>query len=273
MPRYIPLQRNVHQNSGWRPARDYSFTKDNALVPILAEEISHVLPHMSIAFSENTNVASGFDLIGIQSLQPGINLFVHPDGRWLSGYVPAIYRGYPFALLQEEGTDNLHLCIEAESDLFHETAQEGDLPLLTDTGEPEAKVSEMMNFLQQCHKNRLATQNLVQQLAKHNLIQPWAIDLKQSETDDKAVPVQGLYQIDREALKQLAPEHLSELCKSGALAMAYSQILSKPRLSGLTPLYTLRDQLAKQQAQQQQLQETNLDQLFGENAEEDIFKF
>jgi hypothetical protein len=37
-----------------------------------------------------------FFLIALLSLTPKTNLFVAPDGRWLGGYVPSYFRGYPF---------------------------------------------------------------------------------------------------------------------------------------------------------------------------------
>lgn len=272
MPRYIPLQRQLHKQSGWQPVKNFSFTQDMAVAPLLVEELSHVLPHMAIAFSKTEHIESGYELVAIQSLQPGINLFVNTDGRWLGSYIPAAFRGYPYALLREEGTDNLHLCIDADSELFHEEIAEGDLRVLTDEGEPAEEVAKVLNFLQQCHQNRLLTHKLVQQLVDNELIQPWRIDLKQPKENGEAevVAVEGLFEINKEALDALPADKLQELHQSGALSMAYCQMWSKPRLSNLTPLYQVRSNALKQQ--QAKAAEPDLDQLFGE-AEEDIFKF
>ena len=272
MPRYIPLQRQLHKQAGWQPVKSYSFTKDLSAAPLLMEELAHVMPHMAIAFSKTEHIESGYELVGIQSLHANMNLFVSPDGRWIGGYVPAAFRGYPFALLREEGGDNLHLCVDADSELFNEEAAEGDLRILTDAGEPAEEVAKVLNFLQQCHQNRLLTHKLVQQLVDNDLIQPWRINIKQLQEDGEAkvVAVEGLFEINKEALDALSPEKLQELHLSGALSMAYCQMWSKPRLSNLASLFQAHSKLLQQA--QAQAQEPDLDLLFGE-AEEDIFKF
>jgi len=275
MPRYIPVQRSLHQNSGWRAHQELSFATEMALVPLLTEELSNALPHIAVAFSENQQTQSGYEMVGIQSLQPGKNLMIHPDGRWMGGYIPAFYRGYPFAMIQEEGTDNLHLCIDADSDLFHEVIEDGDTPLLAEDGTPSEKVKGIINFLQQCHANRNLTQKLLKELKEAELITAWNIEIKQPTANGEAenVPVAGLFKINKKALEELAPETLSDLNKNGALSLAYCQILSEPRLKNLSAFYRLHEQVA-QQAQQVQAQEANLDHLFGESADEDdVFKF
>ncbi|MBB1485310.1 SapC family protein [Oceanospirillum sediminis] len=276
MPRYIPIQRNLHQSSGWKAQQEFSFATEMALVPLLVEELSNALPHIAIAFSENKQTRSGYEMVGIQSLQPGKNLLIHPDGRWMGGYIPAFYRSYPFSLLQEEGTDNLHLCIDTDSTLFHEVIEDGDTPLLTEDGSPSEKVKEIINFLQHCHANRNLTQKLLQELKEAELITPWNIEIKQPTADGEAenVPVTGLFTINKKALEELAPATLSALNKSGALPLAYCQIMSEPRLKNLSAFYRLHEKVAKQKAQHAQIQITNLDHIFGESEDEDdVFKF
>jgi len=97
-----------------------------------------------------------------------------------------------------------------------------------------------VDFLKQCVQNKQVTQTLVNQLAEHNLIQPW--DLKSRGLDDDPKPVKGLYHIDEPALKDLTPEYLSALAKSGALAVAYAQLLSEARLQDFAERFAARNQ-------------------------------
>lgn len=273
MARYIPIQRSVHKDAGWTARQDLSFATDMALVPLLAEELSHALSYMAIAFTENKQANSGYDLVGIQSLQPGKNMMISPDGRWMAGYIPAFYRGYPFAMIQEEGTDKLHLCIDANSALFHETAEEGDTLLLAEDGTLSERVREIVNFLQQCHINKKLTQQLLLDLKTAGLITSWAIKRQQATQDAQMeqAPVTGLFHINKQALENISPDTLVSLNKSGALLLAYSQILSEPRLKNLSSFHQIHQQAAQQQAS---ASEANLEQLFGKSTEEDdIFKF
>jgi hypothetical protein len=97
-----------------------------------------------------------------------------------------------------------------------------------------------VDFLKQCVQNKQVTQTLVNQLAEHNLIQPWELKSRGLEADPK--PVKGLYHIDEKTLKELAPEHLSALAKSGALALAYAQLLSEARLQDFAKRFEARKQ-------------------------------
>lgn len=271
MPRYILIQKNQHQHAGWKAISDMSHAKELPLVPLLAEEVNHALAVMAIAFSPTPHTESGFELVGIQSLQPGQNLYLHTDGRWLGGYKPAYYRKYPFALLPDEEKKDLHLCIDADSGLFHEQAEEGDQPLLNEDGTPTEDLAKILTFLNQCHQNQQLTQTLITALKEAGLIHPWSLEVKDPEGN--SAPVNGLFHIDQKALQELAPDVLSDLNKSGALALAYGQRMSELKLKNLQQLGTIRAQSEQQLQAQQKAQNENLDHLFGEEQEEDIFKF
>jgi hypothetical protein len=149
--------------------------------------------------------------------------------------VPAYYRSYPFNLLPDS-QGQLVLCFDGESDLVQTPAQPGQVRLLDKEGDISDELKQLVSFLTQCQQNRQLTQAMVNQLAEHNLIQPW--DLKSRGVDDDPKPVKGLYHI----LKDLAPKYLSALVKSGALALAYAQLLSETRLQDFSARFKARQQ-------------------------------
>ncbi|MEA3642828.1 MAG: SapC family protein [Lamprobacter sp.] len=63
------------------------------------------------------------------------------------------------------------------------------------------------------------------------LIVPWP--LKMQRADGQPTAVEGLWHIDEAALKRLPAATLAELCASGALGLAYAQLLSHARLDNL----------------------------------------
>lgn len=69
----------------------------------------------------------------IQGLKPGTNLLLDRAGKSRVGYIPAIYRNYPFSLIQTEN-GQLLLRIDEESGFVQET--EGE-PFLGADGEPD----------------------------------------------------------------------------------------------------------------------------------------
>ncbi|MDR9500031.1 MAG: SapC family protein, partial [Hydrogenovibrio sp.] len=138
--------------------------------------------------------------------------------------------------------------------------------IFSDEGELSEPMKKVATFLQQCDQNRLATQQAVNALDQAGLIAPWPIKAKIS--DDEVKAIEGLYKIDEAKLKALSGETLASLNQANALAIAYSQLASVPRLKGLAQLYKLHEAEQKKANPK----EVDLDQLFGED-DEDTLKF
>lgn len=268
MPQYIPIGREQHQYAGLAPKKGYAFASKEALVPVLAEEMPHILPTIPTGFvySEDTKA---YQLVAIQSLEPGLNLYIHPDGRWFGGYTPSAFRGYPFALLPAESSDKLVLCIDTDSGLLHPEAEEGDQRLYTPEGEPVERLTQTAEFLQKRAVGQQQTNAIVAQLAKLDLIVPWNVQLQLTDQEKREpIAVKGLFHIDEQALRSLPAEQLKELSQSGALALAYTQLLSEHRMKGLLRLYELRKKIKQNDAS---VEEPDLDALFGD--EDDLLRF
>ncbi|MEA1053628.1 SapC family protein [Lamprobacter modestohalophilus] len=113
-----PITLSRHRDQRWARYTDYRFAAADTLAPLVVQELPKALMSLPIGFIEQPD---GYGLVAVQSLQPGQNLFVSVDGRWLGGYVPALYRGYPFALAKTEEGQQV-LCIDEDSGLVGATA-------------------------------------------------------------------------------------------------------------------------------------------------------
>lgn len=268
MAQWTPIQKTLHQNSQWQPLTGYDVARQDTTAPLLLAEISHALPFYPLAFIK---AGEQFQFVTLHSLQPGLNLYVNPQGKWRVPYVPSVYRGYPFRLMTNSDTGELIFCFDQDSGLISETdadtPQPAAHPLFNDSNELAEKTASVFSFLQQCEQNKQLTQQAVDALAEHQLIVPWEIKSKVSP-EGEPLPIQGLYRIDEAALNQLPAEALQTLQQRQAIAIAYGQLYSQARLQGLTQLYRVHEAELKQQ----QPADVDLDQLFGE-AEDDIFKF
>jgi len=243
MPRYLPLDARLHRDHAWLPFADYAFAANDTLVPVVAEELGQLLPTLPLAFQRrdaDDGAPARFELVAVQSLTPRLNLMVHPDGRWLGGYIPAHYRGYPFRLLPVGDDQRLALCIDLDSGLLLDTAEDQGTPLFTPEGQPSEPLARIMAFHEKLEKNRRLTQLAVEVLAQRELICAWP--LKLGEGDEQHVD--GLYRIDEAALNALPAEQLGKLRQGGGLAIAYAQLFSQHRLSQLSRLYRLRERFA-----------------------------
>lgn len=239
MPTYQALAPSTHRGKRWKRYTDYRFAAADTLAPLVVQELPRAAMALPIAFIEQDG---HFIPAAVQGLQPGQNLFVAPDGRWIGAYTPATYRGYPFALANAEN-DQLVLCVDADSGLVAEDHAER---FFDDSGEPSQSVKDVLNFLQQVRANRELTQRLCAALQAEGLIQPWPITLK-TEVGEKTV--QGLYRIDEAKFNSLEAEALHRVHQSGALPVVYCQLLSMQHLQALGKLADAHAQ-AKAQSQQ-----------------------
>ncbi len=222
MAQLTVISREQHSGKRWKRYSSYSFAAADGVAPLVVQELPRACVVLPTGFVAGDK---GFQLVAVQGLQPGKNLWVAPNGRWLAPYVPAVYRGYPFVLANTEDGQRV-LCLQDDSGL---SETEGE-PFFDENGKPAKTVQDVLSFLGQLAENSALTARQCALLAEHGLIQPWKIKVK-GEAGEQAI--QGLYCVDEVALNALAPEAFEALRKGGALPLAYAQLLSMQHLSRL----------------------------------------
>lgn len=250
------LQKSKDAKSGFMRSKDFLFAQEESVAPILIEELPHVIASLPACFVKDQN--QNLMLVVLQSLGQGKNLLVHPHGKWLVEYVPAHYRGYPFALVPNQNGD-MTLCIDEESGLIHEEALEGDERFFTEDGEPEVFTKSVLEFLTLRQKGLQKTQAVVKKIEEAGIIVPWDIKIKNQE--DQEQQLQGVYKIDEKKLQSLDDEAF--LALRDVLGVVYSILLSEHRLSNLSKLHNLHQQMAEHSKPKVQ-EDFDLDKFFEE---------
>jgi hypothetical protein len=253
MPNYQAISRERHAGQRWKRYTSYRFAAADSVVPLVAAELPKAVMSLPIAFIEQGEVYVPAAVLG---LQPGNNVFVAPDGRWVGNYIPAAFRGYPFRLAKTEDGQQA-LCIDEDCDLLTD-GPTGEA-FFNDDGLPAQATLNILGFLTQIEQNRVVTATACAVLQKHTLIRPWPITLK-TESGEKQIS--GLFQIDEAALNQLSAEALLEIRDAGALPIAYCQLLSMQHLPLLGQLTEAQAKASAQALSLQQLAlngELNLD--------------
>ena len=246
MAQFDAISKERHTGRSWQPYKDYAFARTRTVVPLFASEIGKSALAFPIAF-----LAQGeeFIPIAVASLDNKRNLFVAPDGRWLANYVPAVLRGYPFALLDNPDGNKIMCFDEASGLLLEDTSGE---PFFDETGELAERSRNVLEFLSALEGQRAPTVQACAALNEAKLIVPWDITLK---NDDGELEINGLYKIDDTALTALPAAAFEGLRQAGALPMAYYQALSMDNLSIL-------GRLAESHATHQQEANTIMEQSF-----------
>jgi hypothetical protein len=241
MAEFAAVTPECHAKKVWKHVTDYAFVTEDAGIPLVGAELSTAALAMPIGLIK---IDAGYQFVAITSLQPGTNLYVAPDGKWLGEYLPSALRAYPFQLKQQEGAEKFFLCINEASGLVVENTEDGNA-FFDDQDQPTQGIKDILNFLTEVEANRAVTQRTVNALADAGVITPWAINLKQGE---KVVPVEGLFQVDEAALNKLDDDDFLALRKACGLAVAYAQLLSMNQFAVLERLGEIQGQILAQTA-------------------------
>lgn len=234
MSKFVPVSKVEHAAQTWSRPKDYAFAATEALVPIVSLEVATAAVNMPLAFIKHEKMVQ---LVAVAGPQPGRNLFVGPDGKWLGAYIPGILRSFPFRLARVEGREDMALCI----DDAHLGA--GDDPIYDQSGNLARQVGESVNFLNAYEKSRQQTMFAASALNDAGVLTSWPI--KARTPDGKESAFSGLHRVDEIALNGLDEATFLKLRKVGALPIAYAQLLSISRFEVLTRLSEFQARLAK----------------------------
>lgn len=267
MDSWTNLHLSEHGGYGWRAFTHYGFAAQDEYAPLLQAELSHALRWYPIGFvtreeTDSLFSVSRYRMVVLQSLTPGMNLYVSQSGQWLASYVPSWYRGYPFRLHPAFSSDVLQ--IRLQDDLVRSQIVPGFEPFFAPDGTLAPKVEQVMNFLRECREDERKTAVLLQQLSKYDLIVPWDLRVKKA-ADADSEKVSGYFRVDVQAMKALPGAMLSLLAQTNALSLAYAQMYSLARLEDFPGRYQKRSEPTRLSSHS-----AALEPIFGENFEDTI---
>jgi hypothetical protein len=239
MTKLVAVSKSTHSQKVWRRPAGYQFVANESLVPIVLGEVKQVGSWMPIVFVEQNGRYAPMGMMCPVAKQ---NLFVAPDGQWLGGYVPAALTSYPFRLMRREGSEQMALCIDEDSGLVRDADEKGE-NFFTADGKPSPAVSQLVEFLRRIDGSRMATELAIASLAEAGVIERWPL---QVQVGDKKAGINDLYRVNESALGELDDEGFLKLRKTGALRLAYAQIMSMQQIDRFDQLMRLRQQLAQQ---------------------------
>jgi hypothetical protein len=238
MAQFAAISRERHGRKKWLAQGIYAFAAADAVVPIVAAELTQAALAMPCAFLQ---WKGHYKLVAVLSAIGGRNMFVSRDGLWLGGYIPAALRLHPFQMLPSEGSEELLLCVDEESSMVVEGNGPGE-PFFGPQGEPSPSLKAVFEASLALERNRQTTDLAVAALAQAGVIRPWQIRVKAGESER---PVSGLYRVDEAALHALPNDVFVGLRTAAALPIAYTQMLSTRQLGLFERLEALHSRSAQ----------------------------
>jgi len=109
MPEWIVVSRSQHADRNYVPRHGFAHASHQLVSPVLITELPKLINGYVIGF-----IATGesFQPVALLGLEKDKNLYLNQDNKWLSEYVPASVRGYPFTMAKNEQGERV-LCIDS----------------------------------------------------------------------------------------------------------------------------------------------------------------
>ncbi len=227
----VPLNDKGHADLRVQPLRTYRFAATSNSVPVLAGEFAECARRYPIVFARSDTGTVPAVMLGLRDHE---NLFVDAAGRWMSGYIPAFVRRYPFVLGAGEG-GQMVVCVDDKASCFSKT--EGE-PLFVD-GQPSATLKQSMNFLREFQNAAEATAAMATRIEALGLLRD-ADSLAQLK-NGKQFRLGGMRVIDEQRLAELDDVTTLELFRSGAMRLIHIHLMSLGNLSSLIDRLSARD--------------------------------
>lgn len=222
-----PLSQTEHNTKRWRPPINHLFAASTSLAPLAAAEVAQAALALPLAFIKQ---AGSWSLAAVLGLTPGQNLYVNAAGRWSAGYMPTVFRAYPFCL-RLDAPNRPVLCVDESSGLVTD-GREGE-PFYDEAGEPTVSTKRVDAFLRATARSEAVLAQACGALYAVGVIEPWAITIQESGRKHQ---VAGLHRINESALNALDDASFGRLRRAAAAGVAYAQLLSMGNLAALGQL-------------------------------------
>ena len=236
--RPVPLNRTQHKDLRLKGIPSLRFAAGVHSVPLTGVEFPAAARDLPILFAGSSMEEAGpMALLGLRQNE---NLFVDADGQWAANtYVPAFVRRYPFVLAEkpagEEGDDFTVFLDEAYEGFG---SDEGER-LFQEDGTDSEMLKNAVNFLGEFQQHVSRTQWFMEQMRKHDLLEPRNIRL---EKDGKAINLNGLYVVSEEKLRKLDAKTAQEFLQEGVFGWIYAHLLSLSNIDRVSQRLGQREQ-------------------------------
>lgn len=199
---------------------DYSFAKEANSLPLTAVEFVAASEDFPIVFAGKDDQVMPVVVMGMRENE---NLFVTADGGFDASYVPAFLRRYPFVFSSSDDGANFTLCLD---EAFEGCNQDGKGERLFDAeGEQTGYLKQVLEFLKEYQAHFSRTQGFCAKLKELDLLEPVGAEFTPANSDEK-IKLGGFMAVNREKLKAISTEDLTQLFNNDGLELIYTHLAS-----------------------------------------------
>ena len=224
--RAVPVNQARHAKCGVKLSDDYGFAREVNSMPLLAQEFRDAMREYPIVFAGVDENIMPAVLVGFGEHE---NLFVDDDGKWNAKYIPAFARRYPYVFSSNDDGKTLTLCIDEEFNGFNQEG-EGER-LFDDDGEQTPYLKKVLDFQTEFQRLFTRTQAFCKNIHELKLLDPMQAQVKFGSGQEMTVG--GFMVVNRDRLKEVSGEKLSELASVDELELLYLHLQSLHNVTDL----------------------------------------
>jgi hypothetical protein len=222
----LPVSAGRHGKWSVEVGGDYAFSRNVNSVPLMAVEFAHAALEYAIVFAGREEEVMPAVVLG---LRRNDNRYLTDAGAWDAKYIPAFVRRYPFVFSSDGTATTFTLCIDEAFKGFNQQGR-GER-LFGDDGKPTPYVQRVLNFLQEYQAQFQRTQALCRKLRELELLDP--MEAQVTLKSGAQLSLTGFMVVNRERLRKLSGEVLTELVKTDDLELIYTHLQSMGRFSNI----------------------------------------
>jgi hypothetical protein len=221
-----PVTRTAHGSLSLKKSATYEFAQETNAVPLVIAEFARASQEYAIVFTEAAEGVIPSIILGVRDKE---NAYVGADGAWQARYIPAFIRRYPFVFSTDAKATTFTLMIDEAYSGFN-TEGKGER-LFDADGEHTAFLDQTLNFLKDFQSHFERTRAFGQKLAELDLLDPVEARVPLPKDPDRRLT--GFKVVNRDKLKALSPDVLSELVRTDQLELIYLHLFSLNNLAQL----------------------------------------
>ena len=209
---------------------DFDFAARVNIIPLLINETSQAVRHYPLVFVPGTK-DEPLVFAAMVGVGDGLNRFVGADKQWRPNtYIPAYVRQYPFlAVNTPDGKDTI-LAIDTSAEW---TQAKGPMAFYDVDGKPTERLEQALAFSREFQLYAKRTTAMVQALQDAGVLEEGTLNLP-PQGITKARQISGFVIVSEAKLSALSDAAVLKLHKSGAMGLAYAQLLSLSNLNNLS---------------------------------------
>lgn len=198
------------------------------MLPVQAIETGRVASALPLAIYKDASQSSRWELMAVCGQESTVNTMVDANGQWRAKVVPECVRYLPFSLKNLGGGKALAGIDPRYAGKVLLTG-ENAVPLYGEDGQLHAHARKRVQAVTEHQPKIRRTQDILTRLNEAGVITPWPDSVLKAG----GISIKGLHTIDEKKLSQLNDKIFLALRQSGALAVAYSCLLSLYQIRNL----------------------------------------